>query len=657
MRFAQALILLSAIFCGNSWAEPSLDDFLKDWDIRDFAVSPDGRHIALVINSGEHRIVTVRNLEDPALPAVGAFSEDLVRPSLVYWGNNDRLLVSMSVPVNISRVQRDREKKEDFNIRDYFAFSRMIAVDKDIGNPVVLLEGEPALRNNISLSRISNFLPKKPDHVLMVASRNGRRSQYEVNINTGEAELITTGSKRTYAFLNDEEGRPAYRFDYLRRSKAIEIYKYEGSGNWERNEKIYLNKDDEDSLDTNNLVALSGEDLVYRERDEETGYYGLIVVNSETKERRTLVSLPDQDVRGLLFDDRADQLIGYTVEQDIVRHVYFDAERQARYDKIADKVGDRNFRVSNLGAGGHSAIVSASGANDPFSLHLWDFETQSLRHLADASRVLSASNLAIPRVATYKARDGQEIRAYLLMPQGYDSSKSYPTVIYPHGGPHARNRASYYGFAQFMATRGYIVLQPNFRGSVGYGRSFEEAGYKQWGGLMQDDLTDAVAFMVEQGYTDPDRVCIIGASYGGYAALMGAIKTPELFNCAASLNGVTHLVRQIKHDMKNLVDKHQWDELLYRRIGHPDDDREMLDAASPALRADEIRIPVLIIAGEEDDNVPFEQAKMMVKALKKAGADYEYIRVEDTGHNVFYFREDKKTVYEAGGEVPARKPG
>jgi dipeptidyl aminopeptidase/acylaminoacyl peptidase len=217
----------------------------------------------------------------------------------------------------------------------------------------------------------------------------------------------------------------------------------------------------------------------------------------------------------------------------------------------------------------------------------------------------------------------------------------------PHGGPHARSRLSYDDFAQFLSTRGYIVVEPNFRGSTGYGYDFERAGYKQWGGVMQDDLTDALEFMVRKGYTDPEKVCIVGTSYGGYAALMGAIKTPALYKCAISLNGVTHLEKLIRYNMKEVVDKAEWDVALFDRIGHPEKDKELLDANSPALHADKITIPVMIVAGSADNVVPYSQAKLMVKALEKAGAKFEFIRLKDTGHNPFYYVEDMELVFEA----------
>ena len=451
-------------------------------------------------------------------------------------------------------------------------------------------------------------------------------------------------------FYNDEDGKPIFRFDYVRSSKAIVIFEFTDKGRWKKVEKIYLNKDDEESIDRTGLLAVFKDRLVYRRQNEETGYYELSVVDNATGEKRTLVSLPDQDVAGVLSNWRTDELIGYVVEKDYERSVFFDEAQQEQYDSMAAQIGDYNFRIAGYSEERGIALVRSWGADDPRSFHLWDANEQKLRFLGHAYEGLATASLAVPALATYKARDGQAIRSYLLFPQNYVEGELHPTVILPHGGPHTRDPATYDAFAQFLSTRGYVVVKPNFRGSVGYGRDFEEAGYRQWGGVMQDDLTDAVAFLVERGITDPERVCIVGGSYGGYAALMGAVKTPELYQCAVSMNGVTHLAKMVEYDMREIVDREDWEVVLFDRIGHPKKDRELLDEHSPALHADRIRIPVLLVAGTADDTVPFSQSKIMAKALKAADVEYDFIELDGSGHNVFYFREDAETVMRAVAE-------
>ncbi|MEM9688141.1 MAG: S9 family peptidase [Pseudomonadota bacterium] len=624
-----------------------MDDFMAQPMIRDMALSPDGTHLAIVLNKGNRRYVNVHDITKPDMPVVGAMHNDLVRPNFLYWGNNDRLLIAMTVPIDMKRVLKDQKSNSDFDINQYASVSRMIAANKDMSNIVVLLEEERRLHRNRSLSRVTNFVKNDDDHVLIDAFRNDRRLQYLVNINTGTATQVARGSSRTMRFFNDDDGKPQVRLDYLWRSKAIDIFEFTEKGKWKKIGRIYLNRDDEDSLDTTGLIALVDDQLVYRRQNEETGYYELTILNRDTGEKESLVSLVDQDVQGVLYTSRTDSIVGYMTEEDYVRHHYFDEGLQQLYDSMAKQIGGNNFRIEGYSNDLGVALVQSWGMDNPLSYHLWNERSGQMTFLGQAFPKIASDKLALPALATYKTRDGVAIRSYMLFPDNYVEGEPHPTIILPHGGPHARSRATYDTFTQFLATRGYVVVEPNFRGSSGYGRDFEEAGYREWGGVMQDDLTDAVDFLVRKGIADPDRVCIVGFSYGGYAALMGAIKTPNLFRCAISLNGVTHLADMLQHDMNKRVDKEDWQKLLFDRIGHPKDDRAELDANSPALHANRIQIPILLVAGTADEVVPYSQARRMQKALKKADVDFEFISLRDTGHNPVYWREDIEVVYPA----------
>ena len=194
---------------------------------------------------------------------------------------------------------------------------------------------------------------------------------------------------------------------------------------------------------------------------------------------------------------------------------------------------------------------------------------------------------------------------------------------------------------------GYIVIKPNFRGSTGYGKAFEESGYKEWGGKMQEDLEDAVAFLIKEGLVDASKVCIVGASYGGYAALMGAVKTPDMFQCVVRYKWCHALARAgVEFDL-NKFESEELHNFIKESIGDPDVDADMLKARSPALLAKNIKVPVLLIHGDKDDVVPYEQAEMMEKAMKKHNKTVEFITLEDTGHSIFYYDDDIRTVYDA----------
>lgn len=185
-----------------------------------------------------------------------------------------------------------------------------------------------------------------------------------------------------------------------------------------------------------------------------------------------------------------------------------------------------------------------------------------------------------------------------------------------------------------LASRGYQVFQPNFRGSSGFGKRFADAGKRQWGGAMQDDLTDAFEFLVKTGVASRDRACIVGASYGGYAALAAATQTPELFRCAVSIAGISDLPKFLKFDRRRFRDDPAAWAYVRRQIGDPDDDETMLESHSPARRVSAVANPVLLIHGDDDGRVPVEQSELMDKALRKAGKDVRFVKLKDEGHNL-----------------------
>jgi dipeptidyl aminopeptidase/acylaminoacyl peptidase len=231
----------------------------------------------------------------------------------------------------------------------------------------------------------------------------------------------------------------------------------------------------------------------------------------------------------------------------------------------------------------------------------------------------------------YKARDGLDIPAYITLPPGKPLNK-LPLIVMPHGGPDARDRIGFDWMAQFFANRGYAVLQPNFRGSWGYGHKFTDAGQLQWGLKMEDDLTDGVKKLVADGMVDPKRVCIVGASYGGYAALAGATLTPDVYACAISFAGVSDLPKMLAQERARYGKDSQTVSFWTTRIGSPFDDSEQLRATSPARHADQVRCPVLLLHGEGDTTVPIEQSEIMNDALKSAGKQVEFIRFPGEDH-------------------------
>ena len=241
------------------------------------------------------------------------------------------------------------------------------------------------------------------------------------------------------------------------------------------------------------------------------------------------------------------------------------------------------------------------------------------------------------RVIHYPARDGLGIRAYLTVPRGR-LARGLPLLVWVHGGPYERDGWGFDSDVQFFANRGFAVLQSNFRGSTGFGESFVRAGFKQWGQKMEDDLTDGVQALVADGTVDPKRVCIGGASYGGYAALMGAIREPGMYRCAIDYLGPTDLVWfvDLPYTDYNWYFDAEVDRSLKKVAGDPDipEERKMMEANSPRLHADRIKAPVLLIYGSNDQRVPLVHGTAMKSALEDAGAPVEWKLYSGEGHGV-----------------------
>jgi dipeptidyl aminopeptidase/acylaminoacyl peptidase len=228
----------------------------------------------------------------------------------------------------------------------------------------------------------------------------------------------------------------------------------------------------------------------------------------------------------------------------------------------------------------------------------------------------------------YTARDGLVIRGYLTLPKGVPA-KNLPVIINPHGGPWARDNWGYNPEVQFLANRGYAVLQMNFRGSTGYGRKFLEASFKQWGLAMQDDITDGVEWLIKEGIADPKRVAIYGASYGGYATLMGITKTPDLYAAAVDYVGVSNMfsfMKTIPPYWKPFL------EMMTEMVGDAEKDKAQLTATSPALNADKIKTPLFVAQGAKDPRVVKAESDQMVEALKKRGVAVDYMVKDNEGH-------------------------
>jgi len=358
----------------------------------------------------------------------------------------------------------------------------------------------------------------------------------------------------------------------------------------------------------------------------------LMLMDAATGTTELLESDPEGEVDfgGAIFSDTTEELVA----------TFYVGDRQRIYPKTDELKKDLEFLKAKLPDGEIDVnaatederywVVAVSRDVNPGQVFLYDRKKAKVEKLYDSRPELPAEHLAAMKAVRYPARDGVEIPAYLTLPKGVSGGK-VPAIVLPHGGPWYRDTWGYDPFAQFLANRGYAVLQPNFRGSTGYGKTFLNAGNEEWGtGIMQHDLSDAVKYLVSQGI-DPERVAIMGGSYGGYATLAGVTFTPDLYAAGVSIVGPSNLITLLESIPP------YWgpiEKIFHVRLGDPDDpdDRRRLEAQSPFYHADRIAVPLLVIQGANDPRVKKAESDMIVVALREKERPVEYMVAPDEGH-------------------------
>lgn len=276
-------------------------------------------------------------------------------------------------------------------------------------------------------------------------------------------------------------------------------------------------------------------------------------------------------------------------------------------------------------------LVSGSSAAGDY--YLLDRKRNVADRIAQSRPDIAPEDIGQVLTIEYKARDGLTIPAILTMPTNRQAA-NLPLIVMPHGGPESYDFVGFDWLAQFFASRGYLVLQPNFRGSTGFGVSFRDAGRGEWGGKMQDDITDGVNALIKSGRADPQRICIVGASYGGYAALAGGAFTPELYKCVAAIAPVADLPRMLIDERDEYGADHWLLDYWKDLIGDPKAERSKLERISPVNYAGKFTAPVLLIHGKDDLTVPISQSERMERALKSAGKEVEFIRLKGEDHHL-----------------------
>ncbi|MFH1767626.1 MAG: S9 family peptidase [Candidatus Omnitrophota bacterium] len=355
----------------------------------------------------------------------------------------------------------------------------------------------------------------------------------------------------------------------------------------------------------------------------------LVKVDIETQAISAIAHEPDYDLGQTIFDPDSYEVQAVSFMKERLVWRVFDRAMEEDF-RIIRRLADGDFSLVSRDKNDRLWIIAFTKDTGPVSYYIYDRKSKKARFLFDHKPELNRYTLAKMESGFFRARDGLTIPYYIIFPPG-NERKNLPAVVHVHGGPWTRDSWGYDPTAQWLANRGYAVLQVNFRGSTGYGKEFVNAGNKEWGGKMHNDIVDGVNWLIEEGIADRKRIAIYGVSYGGYAALVGAAFTPGLFRCAIDVVGPSNLITTIKSIPPYWT---TYRNVIYKRVGNPDSEEEFLKSRSPLFKADSIKIPILITQGANDPRVKQAEAEQIVEALKRQGLEYEYLLFPDEGHGL-----------------------
>lgn len=340
---------------------------------------------------------------------------------------------------------------------------------------------------------------------------------------------------------------------------------------------------------------------------------------------------PGHDLTDVVADPWSRRIVGAAwIEEEEKQH-FFDPALQTIYERVSTAFSDGEAHLVSWSRDRHRVLIYGEHGMDGGGYYVFSTADNSLMQLALIYPEIARANIGMRQSITYPARDGTRIPAYLTLPAGANG-RNLPLVLLVHGGPNARDTLDFDWWSAFLASRGYAVLQPNYRGSSGYGGEWLHAGDRQWGGLMQTDVEDGVVALVHSGIADPNRVCIVGWSYGGYAALAGATLTPDRYKCAAAGGGVSDLEALLAYGQRLSGTHSLWSDYWRASIGDRQEDRDRIRSVSPINLADHVHIPILLIHGTNDTVVPIEQSLHMRDRLLAAGKNVQYVELHNDDH-------------------------
>lgn len=622
MNFSSAIrrsiaLLLVALF----WVLPAkaieLEEFGKLPSIRSMSISPDGKHIAFIRRQQDQNLFLVMKLEDNSVVGGAQLGNEL-KARTVYFAANDYVILLAS----------DTQRLIGYNIRKLevsgaFAFSLKTKKIKILLNRTKGLHpAQSGLGQIVGVNTDENvaYMPA------FIDGNNPPNNLFKVDLKSGIGRRMARGKTGTIDWFVSGDGAVLAREDFMEREQKHRIYAYRDG----KPEMIYEKKVARPDLSIQ-AVTHDEQGLLFIDTKDPTAGAQIMsladgaVSNSSFKKDAN-------DVEGLITDiNRKLSAVIYSQEP----YYYFPDDRiQLLFKRVRKTFKSNSVSFVDASQDNSSMLFKVSGNIDPETYMLFNSKTVELSPLATGYPAIGSDDIGEVEGIRYDARDGLSIPAIITWPANSTDAqrKNLPLLVLPHGGPESYDGIGFDWWAQYFASKGYLILQPNFRGSSGYGREFMLAGRGKWGKEMQDDVSDGVLHLIEQGRVDAERVCIMGASYGGYSALAGGAYTPDMYRCVISVAGVSDLPRMLREESRRYGSKH-WVNSYWRDvIGDSKSERDALKSVSPVYAAESFKAPVLLIHGKDDTVVPIAQSRVMHKALKSADKMVKLVTLKGEDH-------------------------
>ena len=593
-----------------------VEDFFRNPEMTNFQISPDGQSISWLGPYQNRMNIFVKNVKGNDVVRITAETDRSI--GSYFWSTSNRLVYI-----------KDKGGDENF---------ALYAVNKD-GSMSKDLTPFPGVRIDI----IDDLEDNENELIIGMNKNNPQLFEpYRINIHTGELRQLAT---------NDNPLEPISFWQTDNEGKLRLAGKVKDGTN---NTLLYRDSEEEpfrEVITTDFRVEITPlffdfeeDHLVYVSSN--LGRDKAVIIKFDMREGKEIgepiYAHPEVDVQSLAYSRKRKVLTAILYNTDKRHRIFLDQKTEDDYRFLQEKLpGYEIFRSSHDKAE-ERFIVRTYSDRSLGSYYFYDSTRDQLEKIADVSPWLAEEDMAIMQAIAFRSRDGLTINGYLTLPLGGER-ENLPLVVNPHGGPWARDFWGFNPEVQLLANRGYAVLQINFRGSVGYGRAFWESSFKKWGKEMQDDITDGVQWLIDKKIADPGRIAIYGASYGGYATLAGLTFTPDLYACAVDYVGVSNLftfMTTIPPYWKPYL------EMMYTMVGHPEKDKDLMAAASPALHVEKIKSPLFVVQGANDPRVNIDESDQIVRSLRKLGVDVPYMVKYDEGHG-FHNEENRFDFYKA----------